>query len=85
MFVILLGCGLNISNSVPTVCVNDLIKTQNKNKGIVPNKDGKGVAPLTIEKVLARTFTQLEKLIDAVQNDKVEKVMKLYYDYWLHR
>ncbi|XP_046402996.1 biotin--protein ligase isoform X2 [Ischnura elegans] len=78
------GCGLNISNSVPTVCVNDLIKNQNKSKGIVANKDGKGVAPLTVEKVLARTFNQLEKLIDAVQSDKVDKVMKLYYDYWLH-
>ncbi|XP_071441754.1 biotin--protein ligase isoform X4 [Hetaerina americana] len=79
------GCGLNVSNSVPTVCVNDLIKERNKSKGInVANKDAKGAVPLTMEKVLARTFTQLEKLIEAVQSDKVDKVMKLYYDYWLH-
>ncbi|KAG8233197.1 hypothetical protein J437_LFUL008960 [Ladona fulva] len=80
------GCGLNISNSVPTICVNDLIRERNKKKGIVAGgKDSKGVASLTIEKFLAQTFTQLEKLIDAAQNEKIDKVMKLYYDYWLHR
>lgn len=82
------GCGLNITNSVPTVCVNDLIRLHNKSKGIAggskDSKDPKGAPTLTIEKFLARAFTQLEKLIDAAQSNKIDKVLKLYYEYWLH-
>jgi biotin-(acetyl-CoA carboxylase) ligase len=43
------------------------------------------LAPLSREKLLAVTFTQLEHLLNAVQAGQVQQVLDLYYSYWLHR
>jgi hypothetical protein len=43
------------------------------------------LAPLSREKLLAVTFTQLESLLNAIQNGHIQQILQLYYSYWLHR
>jgi biotin-(acetyl-CoA carboxylase) ligase len=43
------------------------------------------LSPLSCEKLLAITFTQLEGLLNAIQMGQVQQVLDLYYSYWLHR
>ncbi|XP_076317456.1 biotin--protein ligase-like isoform X3 [Tachypleus tridentatus] len=71
------GCGINISNSYPTICVNDLIKFHNQ-------ATGSKLEQLTIEEVLALTLTRLEVLISSFQTYGASKILPLYYSHWLH-
>jgi biotin-(acetyl-CoA carboxylase) ligase len=43
------------------------------------------LAPLSHEKLLALTFTQLESLLNAIQMGHIQQILQLYYSYWLHR
>ena len=71
------GCGINLSNSNPTTCVNDIIQDYNFNNGCyLPEIDR--------EIYFARVFNCLEKLIDLFQQKGPEEVIKEYYKYWLH-
>ncbi|XP_068082947.1 biotin--protein ligase [Anabrus simplex] len=72
------GCGINLSNSSPTTCINTLIEEHNQNVS-----KGK-LAILSRERYLALVFTELERLLNLVQSGEVEQVRKLYYTYWLH-
>ncbi|XP_045454587.1 biotin--protein ligase [Melitaea cinxia] len=73
-----IGTGVNISNSIPTTCVNDIISEYN-------NKNGTTLPPISIEKFLARYCSQLEILLDMLDDDSgVEAFLELYYQYWMH-
>ena len=74
----LTGCALNLSNSLPTTCVNDMIDEMSKSIG-------KKLPKLSAEKYFALVFTQLEKLLDDVQRGGIDTVFDLYYKYWLHK
>jgi biotin---protein ligase len=67
------GCGVNLSNSTPTTCVNDLIR-----------QHGAKLAELTDEQYFATIFNAIEKLFDRVQGGDFDTLYKLYYKYWLH-
>ncbi|XP_039288576.1 biotin--protein ligase isoform X2 [Nilaparvata lugens] len=69
--------GLNLSNKEPTTCINDMITELNK-------KTGSSIASLSHEKFFAIVFTELERIVDLVQNGQIEDVISLYYKYWLH-
>lgn len=71
------GCGVNLSNQNPTICINDLIEKLNK-------KNESTVPPLSYEKYFAVVFNEIERLYKIVQNDGFEELMHLYYSYWLH-
>lgn len=73
-----IGVGINLSNSNPTVCINDLIKDYNL-------RFNKKVPKLTYEKTLANIFTEIEQLYDNVQNEGMDEFFKSYYQHWLHR
>lgn len=78
-----LGCGVNLSNSSPTVCINDIIQAYN-------TETGAHLAPLGYEQLLALTFTELERLLNAVQTgggdaDGLQDFYELYDRLWLHR
>ncbi|XP_050672410.1 biotin--protein ligase isoform X2 [Leptidea sinapis] len=76
--IINIGTGVNISNSVPTTCVNDIIKEYNI-------KRGTSLAPISIEKFLARYCSELEALLDYLTQDGgVQVFLEQYYEYWLH-
>ncbi|KAG8450179.1 hypothetical protein GDO86_002713 [Hymenochirus boettgeri] len=76
-FHILIGCGFNVSNSNPTVCINDLIAQHNKR--LKTNMEA-----LRVDMLIARTLTALEKHIKAFQSQGPNGVLPAYYKYWLH-
>ncbi|XP_037687573.1 biotin--protein ligase isoform X2 [Choloepus didactylus] len=76
-FYILIGWGLNVANSNPTICINDVITQYN-----VQNEAA--LKPLRADYLIARTVTILEKLIDTFQDEGPNGVLPLYYKYWVH-
>ncbi|XP_040606361.1 biotin--protein ligase isoform X2 [Mesocricetus auratus] len=77
MFYILIGCGFNVTNSNPTICINDLIAEHNK-------QHEAALKPLRADHLIARAVTVLEKLIDTFQDRGPNGVLPLYYKYWVH-
>ncbi|XP_072933352.1 biotin--protein ligase [Epargyreus clarus] len=72
------GTGVNISNSVPTTCINDIIAEHNA-------KHGTSLQPFTIERYLARYCSQLERILDYMATDGgIDAFKEQYYQYWLH-
>ncbi|XP_060226762.1 biotin--protein ligase isoform X5 [Meriones unguiculatus] len=76
-FYILIGCGFNVTNSNPTICINDLIAEYNRQHGV-------GLRPLQVDCLIARAVTVLESLIDRFQAHGPDGVLPLYYKYWVH-
>lgn len=73
-----IGCGLNLNNSTPVTCVNDLIKEFNaQNNTTLPE--------LKHEVLLALIFNEFERLYNIVQAGDLEYFYELYYSLWLHR
>ncbi|CAO1422133.1 unnamed protein product [Diamesa hyperborea] len=72
------GLGLNMSNSTPTTCVNDLITAYNM-------KHSTKLPLLTFEKTLAIIFNEIEELLNKIQNNNdLEYLYQEYYKHWLH-
>lgn len=46
---------------------------------------GKKLPKISLEKFFALIFTQLEKLLEAVQEGGLDMIFDLYYKYWLHK
>lgn len=74
----LAGCGVNLSNSNPTGCINDAVRQHNLDHNT-------SLPELDRETFLARVFNVLEDLIDTFQSVGPGAVKPLYYKYWLHR
>ncbi|KAL3883228.1 hypothetical protein ACJMK2_029516 [Sinanodonta woodiana] len=72
-----IGCGFNVSNSNPTVCINDLIQLQNR-------LNGTSLSLCTTEQLIARTVSTLEILINQFQRKGIESFCPQYYEKWLH-
>ncbi|KAG2456901.1 biotin--protein ligase isoform X1 [Polypterus senegalus] len=73
----LVGCGFNVSNSNPTICINDLIVQYNK-------ENGKDLSTLSVEQLISRTVTILENLISTFQEQGPSGVLPVYYKRWIH-
>ncbi|CAG9112896.1 unnamed protein product [Plutella xylostella] len=72
------GTGVNISNSSPTTCINDIIARHNE-------ENGTSLAPISIEKFIARYCSQLERILEYLDTDGgVDAFLEQYYQYWLH-
>ncbi|XP_069058637.1 biotin--protein ligase isoform X2 [Pleurodeles waltl] len=76
-FHILIGCGFNVANGNPTICINDLIEEHNK-------RTEQKLTPLNTNSLIARAVTKLEGLIDTFQDKGPEGVLPLYYKHWVH-
>lgn len=72
-----IGCGINVSNSLPTVCINSIIHDYNR-------AHGTELKTLTTSEVLARSVSMLETLVALFQDRGHEDFCQLYYKYWLH-
>ncbi|KAH8407265.1 hypothetical protein KR222_011794 [Zaprionus bogoriensis] len=72
------GCGINLNNSKPTVCINDMIKDYNAR-----TTDAK-LPLLKYEKFIALVFNEIEAILAEVQNGNFEHFYALYYELWLH-
>ncbi|XP_076017504.1 biotin--protein ligase isoform X2 [Genypterus blacodes] len=76
-FHLLIGCGFNVSNSNPTICINDLVQQYN-------SQHGSSLQPLTCAQLIARSISCLEDLITNFQQGGPDAVLPLYYKRWLH-
>ncbi|XP_042543307.1 biotin--protein ligase isoform X2 [Dipodomys spectabilis] len=76
-FYILIGFGFNVTNSNPTICINDLITEHNK-------QHKTALKPFRADCLIARAVTMLEKLVHTFQDEGPQSVLPLYYKYWLH-
>lgn len=72
-----IGCGINLSNSNPTYCINDAIRQHNKDNDA-------NLPELEREVFFARTFNAFEQLVNDFQKSGPEAVVHKYYKYWLH-
>ncbi|VDP52213.1 unnamed protein product [Soboliphyme baturini] len=66
-----MGCGLNVANPEPTVCVNQILSPT--------------TTPFTCEQVIAIVLSRLEHLIQIFEREGVDSILPLYYKYWLHK
>ncbi|KAM9539220.1 biotin--protein ligase isoform 1-T1 [Salvelinus alpinus] len=76
-FHLLIGCGFNVSNSNPTIAINDLVMQHNR-------EHGTSLEPLSSAQLIGRTLTCLEQLISDFQERGSEAVLPLYYKRWMH-
>ncbi|KAF7251066.1 Biotin--protein ligase [Varanus komodoensis] len=76
-FHILIGCGFNVNNSNPTICINDVIMEHNKTKNTK-------LRPLSTDCLIARSVTVLENLINTFQKKGPNGILPMYYRYWIH-
>ncbi|GBP60675.1 Biotin--protein ligase [Eumeta japonica] len=73
-----IGTGLNISNSAPTTCVNDIVAKYNA-------VHGGALSPMSVERFLARYCSQLERILQYITSEGgVDAFLEQYYQYWLH-
>lgn len=76
-FHLLIGCGFNVSNSNPTICINDLVLQQNRQR---PGS----LETLCPAQLIARTVTLLERFITDFQLRGPQALLPLYYKRWVH-
>ncbi|XP_048037382.1 biotin--protein ligase isoform X1 [Megalobrama amblycephala] len=76
-FSLLIGCGFNVSNSNPTVCINDLVRQQNR-------EHGRSLDALDPAQLIARTVTLLERFVSDFQLRGPQALLPLYYSRWVH-
>ena len=73
-----LGCGVNVSNSEPSDCINDVITRYNR-------RHGTSLAHVTLEQVLARSVVLLEGFLETLaEAGSFEPLLDTYYKRWLH-
>ncbi|XP_076254606.1 holocarboxylase synthetase-like protein isoform X2 [Rhynchophorus ferrugineus] len=72
-----IGSGINLNNSNPTTCINDLIKEVNE-------KTNSNIPLITHEKYYAQVFNETEKFIDRYQMGDIDYFFDFYYECWLH-
>ncbi|XP_062122556.1 biotin--protein ligase isoform X1 [Drosophila sulfurigaster albostrigata] len=73
-----IGCGINLNNSKPTVCINDMIRDYNVRMPEVK------LPLLKYEQFIALVFNEIERLLADVQNGNFKSFYELYYELWLH-
>ncbi|KFM57715.1 Biotin--protein ligase, partial [Stegodyphus mimosarum] len=71
------GCGINVNNSRPTTCINDIIKHHNA-------LHDASLPLLENEQVIACTLTEMENLVQDFEKSGPEAFKTLYYKYWMH-
>lgn len=68
----MIGCGVNLSNQRPTLCLNELIRQVGETR------------PLSLEHFLAAVFNQLEELVTLISSGRLDQVLAFYHQHWLH-
>lgn len=72
-----IGVGLNLNNSDPTTCINDLIKEYNA-------ANNTQLPVIQYERFFALIFNEIEELFNTVQANKLNHFYEQYYKLWLH-
>ncbi|CAD5110874.1 DgyrCDS239 [Dimorphilus gyrociliatus] len=74
---LIIGIGVNVSNSKPTLSINDIINRYNK-------KAAKSLEKFTVPKMGALIISKFEELVDLYENEQEDNVSALYYEKWIH-
>jgi biotin--protein ligase len=93
-FCVLTGIGLNVSNSQPTTCLNDIIAQQHKQQqqqqqfhhstaDALP-ADGVSSGRVNNEQLLACVLGHLERCFDQFEQHGFEPLRALYISNWMH-
>ena len=69
---------MNLDNSEPTTCINDMIEHKNMASNLVLEK-------LCKEHLLARILNEMEDLVNNFQEFGPKSFLEKYYLRWLHR
>jgi biotin--protein ligase len=78
-YVLIIGCGLNVDNQEPTICLNQFIEEYNKTTGNIIEKVSKEV-------LLGKIMTNFELFYLELCRDGWSKNLEThYYKYWLHQ
>lgn len=72
-----IGCGVNVANSHPTICINDIIQHHN-------TETGSSLSLLSPSQVVAMTVSAIERLMSQFKAEGPQTFCELYYKYWLH-
>ncbi|KAI1296909.1 Biotin--protein ligase [Halotydeus destructor] len=72
-----IGCGMNVSNSSPTTCLNDIIRN-------VSSENGAKATEFTVESVIAETLNQLDDLLVKFDQNGVSWAKDAYKANWMH-
>lgn len=85
-FHLTIGIGINVSNSTPTTCLNDLVldhvgKFHNRemSSDVVSSPP-----PIRRERLLAGILNLLERMLNILVEEGFEPFQHQYYSYWLH-
>uniref|UniRef100_A0A0A9YRX0 Biotin--protein ligase n=4 Tax=Lygus hesperus TaxID=30085 RepID=A0A0A9YRX0_LYGHE len=75
--VVNMGCGINLNNKEPTVCLNDVITSLSKEKNVK-------IPRLSFEKYFSGVFNKMEQIINIFNEGRTDEFYRSYYQYWLH-
>ncbi|KAF8362138.1 bpl-1 [Pristionchus pacificus] len=67
------GIGINVSNSLPTTCLNDMLPDNSPES-----------ANFSIEEVIAMTMNKFEYFVNVYENKGQAAFLEHYYKHWLH-
>jgi len=79
-FLLVVGCGINLNNSEPTDCINDVIMRRNQEVG----DSEKPLEMFRKEELLARIMTTFEDFNETFQRQGFSPFLQRYYKRWLH-
>ncbi|XP_076681827.1 holocarboxylase synthetase-like protein isoform X3 [Andrena cerasifolii] len=77
MFTCYVGVGVNLDNKKPTCCINDIITVFNK-------MYNKNLKMITYEQYFAIVFNEIEKWMNIVNTEGLDRFLETYYTYWIH-
>lgn len=77
-FSVIVGVGINVDNSQPTTCINNVL--QDAAAGL-----GKEVAPVALSELLAEFVNSFEPLLQTLERDGFDSLKGTYQRYWLHQ
>ncbi|CAG7821637.1 unnamed protein product [Allacma fusca] len=66
---VLIGIGINVSNDHPTLCLNSVVG------------EGNQLTPATL---VAKCLSQMEVLLEQIENGGLTSILNMYTENWLH-
>lgn len=76
--VIQIGMGVNVDNTEPSLCLNDIVHFYNQNHPANP------LELITKESLIASILNQFEFLLDLLEREDLDRIKSLYTSHWLH-
>ncbi|KAF1766258.1 hypothetical protein GCK72_006214 [Caenorhabditis remanei] len=70
-FQLSIGCGMNVSNEKPTLCLNDMLPKEAETR-------------ITKEQLIAETINRFSYYMMDYENNGPESFRRKYHEYWLH-